>query len=123
MDNFTFHYLRIKTVVETPVLLNQHKGSAIRGALYHALRGPSRSINQVAWFSGGSRIATAGYSGHIQVWDLRHIGHTGVQAYGLALADTGMRVEGFRIVDLNQAEWGRVKAIAAKFREKAEKEE
>lgn len=31
--------LRIETVVERPVVLNQHKGSAIRGALFHALRG------------------------------------------------------------------------------------
>lgn len=42
MQNFTLHHLRVETVVETPVLLNQHKGSAIRGALYHALRGPYR---------------------------------------------------------------------------------
>lgn len=31
--------LRFHTVVERPVSLNEHKGSAIRGALFHALRG------------------------------------------------------------------------------------
>lgn len=31
--------LRFETVVERPVELNEHKGSAIRGALFHALRG------------------------------------------------------------------------------------
>lgn len=41
MQNFTLHHLRVETVVEAPVLLNEHKGSAIRGALFHALRGPA----------------------------------------------------------------------------------
>jgi hypothetical protein len=31
--------LRFETIVERPVVLNEHKGSAIRGALFHALRG------------------------------------------------------------------------------------
>lgn len=38
MDNFTAHHLRFTIRVVTPVVLNEHKGSAIRGALYHALR-------------------------------------------------------------------------------------
>lgn len=42
MQNFTLHHLRVETIAETPVLLNEHKGSAIRGALFHALRGPKR---------------------------------------------------------------------------------
>jgi len=42
MHNFTLHHLRVETEAETPVLLNPHKGSAIRGALFHALRGPGR---------------------------------------------------------------------------------
>lgn len=42
MNNFTLHHLQIEAEVETPVLLNPHKGSAIRGALFHALRGPRR---------------------------------------------------------------------------------
>lgn len=42
MHNFTLHHLRVETEAETPVLLNPHKGSAIRGALFHALRGPDR---------------------------------------------------------------------------------
>jgi hypothetical protein len=39
MDAFQVHQLHISTTVETPIRLNEHKGSAIRGALYHALRG------------------------------------------------------------------------------------
>lgn len=31
--------LRLQATVEQPVILNEHKGSAIRGALFHALRG------------------------------------------------------------------------------------
>jgi hypothetical protein len=42
MQDFTLHHLRVRAEVETPVLLNQHKGSALRGALFHALRGPDR---------------------------------------------------------------------------------
>lgn len=42
MDNFTISYLRVTAVAETVVVLNEHKGSAIRGALFHALRGPMR---------------------------------------------------------------------------------
>ncbi len=42
MQNFTLHHLRVETIVETPLILNEHKGSAVRGALYHALRGPNR---------------------------------------------------------------------------------
>lgn len=39
MDTFQVHQLRVYCQAETPILLNEHKGSAIRGALYHALRG------------------------------------------------------------------------------------
>lgn len=42
MNNFTIDFLNIETTVLTPLLLNEHKGSAIRGALYHAIRGPMR---------------------------------------------------------------------------------
>lgn len=38
MDHFTAHRLYFITQVETPLELNEHQGSAIRGALYHALR-------------------------------------------------------------------------------------
>jgi hypothetical protein len=38
MDNFTAHRLRFVTEVQTPLELNEHQGSAIRGALFHALR-------------------------------------------------------------------------------------
>jgi len=38
MDNFTVHRLRFVVEVETPMELNEHTGSAIRGALFHALR-------------------------------------------------------------------------------------
>ena len=38
MDNFTAHHLRFTLRVVTPIQLNEHKGSAIRGALFHALR-------------------------------------------------------------------------------------
>jgi hypothetical protein len=37
MHAFTAHRLRFVTEVRTPVELNEHQGSAIRGALYHAL--------------------------------------------------------------------------------------
>jgi phage tail protein X len=37
MRAFTAHRLRFVTEVRTPVELNEHQGSAIRGALYHAL--------------------------------------------------------------------------------------
>jgi len=36
--HFTAHRLLIRATVIEPVLLNQHKGSALRGALYHSLR-------------------------------------------------------------------------------------
>lgn len=42
MENFTLHHLRVETAVARPLLLNEHKGSALRGALFHALRGPLR---------------------------------------------------------------------------------
>ncbi len=38
-DLFTAHQLRFACRVRTPILLNPHKGSAFRGALFHALRG------------------------------------------------------------------------------------
>jgi len=38
MDNFTAHQLHFTCQVQTPILLNEHQGSAIRGALFHALR-------------------------------------------------------------------------------------
>jgi hypothetical protein len=39
MEKFTAHQLRFTCEVQTPILLNEHKGSSIRGALFHALRG------------------------------------------------------------------------------------
>ena len=38
MLSFTAHRLRFITEVQTPVELNEHQGSAIRGALFYALR-------------------------------------------------------------------------------------
>ncbi|MFQ5858610.1 MAG: CRISPR system precrRNA processing endoribonuclease RAMP protein Cas6 [Anaerolineae bacterium] len=38
MNNFTAHQLHFTCEVQTPILLNEHQGSAIRGALFHALR-------------------------------------------------------------------------------------
>ena len=38
MENFTAHQLHFTCEVQTPILLNQHQGSSIRGALFHALR-------------------------------------------------------------------------------------
>jgi len=38
MENFTAHQLHFTCEVQTPILLNEHQGSAIRGALFHALR-------------------------------------------------------------------------------------
>lgn len=39
MDTFRVHQLRVYCEVQTPIRLNEHKGSAIRGALFYALRG------------------------------------------------------------------------------------
>jgi hypothetical protein len=38
VDHFTAHRLTIEAVAVEPISLNEHKGSALRGALYHALR-------------------------------------------------------------------------------------
>jgi len=38
MDNFTAHQLHFTCEVQTSILLNEHQGSAIRGALFQALR-------------------------------------------------------------------------------------
>jgi hypothetical protein len=38
MHAFTAHRLVIQATVVTPVVLNEHQGSALRGALYHGLR-------------------------------------------------------------------------------------
>lgn len=38
MDHFTAHRLTIEAVAVELISLNEHKGSALRGALYHALR-------------------------------------------------------------------------------------
>jgi len=38
MDHFTAHRLTVHGIVVEPVQLNEHKGSALRGALYHSLR-------------------------------------------------------------------------------------
>jgi hypothetical protein len=40
--NFTIHHLQITAVAQTTIQLREHQGSAIRGALFHALRGPNR---------------------------------------------------------------------------------
>ena len=39
----TVTHLAFDTVVERPISLNEHKGSAIRGAFFHALRGRAES--------------------------------------------------------------------------------
>ena len=38
MHHFTAHRLRFIAEVQTPIELNEHQGSAIRGALFHAMR-------------------------------------------------------------------------------------
>ncbi len=38
MHNFTAHRVHFICEVQAPILLNEHQGSAIRGALFHALR-------------------------------------------------------------------------------------
>ncbi len=38
MHHFTAHILRFDCQVQTPIVLNEHQGSAVRGALFHALR-------------------------------------------------------------------------------------
>lgn len=39
----TAHHLRITLDVETPIELDDHQGSALRGMVFNALRGPSRN--------------------------------------------------------------------------------
>jgi hypothetical protein len=38
MEQFTAHRLLVRATVTAPLALNEHKGSALRGALYHGLR-------------------------------------------------------------------------------------
>jgi len=38
MNHFTAHILHFHCQVQTPIVLNEHQGSAVRGALFHALR-------------------------------------------------------------------------------------
>jgi hypothetical protein len=40
MTNLTAHHLRFTITAETPIELNEHQGSALRGMLFNALRGP-----------------------------------------------------------------------------------
>ncbi len=47
MRTFAVHQLRVTCEAETRILLNEHKGSAIRGALFQALRGPQ--VPRGAW--------------------------------------------------------------------------
>ena len=39
MNTFQVNQLRVHCETQTPIRLNEHKGSAIRGALFYALRG------------------------------------------------------------------------------------
>lgn len=43
MQHFTAHHLRFGLEVETAIELNEHKGGALRGLLFHGLRGPARN--------------------------------------------------------------------------------
>lgn len=47
MDTFHVHQLRVHCTAQSPIRLNQHKGSAIRGALFDALRGSAHP--QASW--------------------------------------------------------------------------
>ncbi len=47
MDTFRVNQLHVHCTVQTPIRLNEHKGSAIRGALFYALRGSTNP--QAAW--------------------------------------------------------------------------
>lgn len=47
MDTFHVHQLRVHCTAQTPIRLNEHKGSAIRGALFDALRGSAHP--RAAW--------------------------------------------------------------------------
>jgi WD40 repeat protein len=40
------------------------------GELIHLYRGHSRSVNAVAWSPDGTRIASGGYDGMVQVWQV-----------------------------------------------------
>jgi hypothetical protein len=43
MHNLTAHHLRFNLEVKSTIELDQHKGSALRGLLFNALRGPERN--------------------------------------------------------------------------------
>jgi len=43
MYHLTAHHLRFTLEVESTIELNEHKGSALRGLLFHGLRGPERN--------------------------------------------------------------------------------
>ncbi|MBI1880825.1 MAG: hypothetical protein HYR94_21825 [Chloroflexi bacterium] len=43
MHTLTAHHLRFSLEVESTIELNEHKGSALRGLLFHALRGPEKN--------------------------------------------------------------------------------
>ena len=43
MHHFTAHHLRLSLEIETSVELGAQQGSALRGMLFHALRGPERN--------------------------------------------------------------------------------
>ena len=57
MDNFQVHQLRIHCEVQTPIRLNEHKGSAIRGALFYALRGTGYPNAQWSGFCANKAAA------------------------------------------------------------------
>lgn len=59
MHAFAAHRLVIQATVMTPVVLNEHQGSALRGALYHGLRRRFCALLQEARECLGCPLATA----------------------------------------------------------------
>jgi hypothetical protein len=57
MDTFQVNQLRIHCEVQTPIQLNEHKGSAIRGALFYALRGTAYPNAQWSGFCANKAAA------------------------------------------------------------------
>jgi len=58
IDHFTAHRLRFVTEVQSIIELNEHQGSAIRGSLFHALRGQFCTYRQASECAACTLVAT-----------------------------------------------------------------
>jgi WD40 repeat protein len=70
----------------------------------------ARNCISLDWFSDSRRIATSGIAGRLCIWNIGLLDVPGKEALTRAYADTGMKVDGFDIVDMSAEEWKQVKA-------------